>query len=336
MRIIFTILAGLALVAAIAALREKTPSKSRAPAAASTAPAAAIAVPASGAPGTAARPAGQGSETAVHPQARQASLLMRRALASLESHAAIAARLRYQARVLGQEMLGSGQYLQGPTAEHRYRLDLKLQVAGQTASLVHVCDGQTLWIHQQLLGDPSIMRVDVPSTLFALATRRQAAGFPSFPRTPGIGGLPRMLREVEEAFDFRCLGKTKLGKLSVLVLSGRWDEAYLTSRLPGAATWFAEEEGENAPAQLPTHVLVCLGEGDYFPYRTEYRRDLARAAEFAEELDDAEHLMLRLELFEVRINGPVDANRFSYSPGDLPVADYTDAYQQQLGVVPVE
>lgn len=320
MRIIFPILAGLTAVASAGQVAAQT-----APA---TPPLAAV---------DATTPVGQGGETTpLSPEARKANELIKRALAALETHPAIQARMRFRARVLNQSMLGSGLYQQGATLSHLYRLELKLQVAGQTASLLHVCDGTSLWIHQQLLSDPSIMKVDVASTLFALATRRQAAGHPPFPRTPGIGGLPRMLRELDEAYDFRCLGLTKLGNLPVWVVSGRWNDKYLAAALPDAAKAITSGDTTELPAQIPTHVLVCLGQTDYFPYRTEYRRDLEGAAQFADSLEDETNLMMRLELFEVRINGPLNPTIFTYNPGDSPVADFTEAYQKQLGVAPLE
>ncbi|MBX7165501.1 MAG: hypothetical protein K1X74_04045 [Pirellulales bacterium] len=322
MRTNFTILAGLwaVLLGALAAPL-------------SAQPPAAIAA----APESAASTAGQGGRAPDStPQARQALELQRRMLGALETHRSVQARVRFQARVMGEEMLGTGLYLQGPTEEYRYRLELRMQIGEQSANQLQVCDGQSLWIQQQMLNHPTVYRVDVPSTLFALATRRQAAGHAPFPRTPGLGGLPRVVRELDEAFEFRCLGQTNLGKLPVWVLSGRWRDHVLDAALPKVAAARRAGKPVELPDHLPSHVVQCLGVSDFFPYRTEYRRDVEALDRFTDRLDDPEHLMLRLELFEVRINAAIDPGRFTFSPGDFPVVELTDAYQKQLGVAPVE
>ncbi len=104
------------------------------------------------------------------PQAAQASesdtpdgqSLLSRAVAQLTSLPALEAKLRQKAQLFGQEVAGSGTYLQ--TQSQRgllLRLELKLQVGDQQSSLQQVCDGRFLWVRRDVASGVSLGRVDM-------------------------------------------------------------------------------------------------------------------------------------------------------------------------------
>lgn len=262
---------------------------------------------------------------------QQASQIVRNSLKALEQLRSITARLRFQVHVLGFDMFGNGIFAQGPIDEHRYRFELQMRVEDpkqkkveeQTSILLHVCDGDHLWMHQHLPDqeEPSVSKIDVDATYFGLASRRRADGFGDFPRTPALGGLARTVRELDAAFEFVEARATRLGDLDVWAIRGQWDATRLAKLVP-------EGSLETLPPQLPEYIVIYIGRDDSIPYRFDYyRRGSGR---------DANTPMMTLELYEVRLNGPLDAKQFTYLPGELPVQDATASFQLQLDVSPVE
>lgn len=265
--------------------------------------------------------------------ATAAAELFRRALAALETHRSVTARVRYQIDLLGQQTTGHGRYLQGPVQEQLYRLDLLLRIGGEPASLLQVCDGKTIWIRRQLLKDPTLVRVDVPSTLYALAMRRQDAGLGPFSRTPGIGGLPRTLRELDGAFVFNSVRSTSLGNppsWPVWAIEGKWRPERAAELLSYRGD-IINDQGEinlkRLPEHLPDRITVYLGQDDLFPYRLDYHR--TQTDKDGNPTGEIKSL-LSMELIEVTFDAEVDRRQFIYHPGDMPVVDHTEAYQQHL------
>lgn len=169
--------------------------------------------------------------------------------------------------------------------------------------------------------EPSVSKIDVDATYFGLASRRRADGFGDFPRTPALGGLARTVRELDAAFEFVEARATRLGDLDVWAIRGQWDATRLAKLVP-------EGSLETLPPQLPEYIVIYIGRDDSIPYRFDYyRRGSGR---------DANTPMMTLELYEVRLNGPLDAKQFTYLPGELPVQDATASFQLQLDVSPVE
>jgi len=259
----------------------------------------------------------------------QAERIVRSALEALETHRSISARMRFRVHVLGFSMFGNGIFTQGSVDDHLYRFELQMRVedptqkkvGDQTSILLHVCDGKNLWIHEHLPGqeEPSVTKIDVDATYFGLGSRRKAEGLGMFPRTPAIGGLARSLRELSAAFQFIEARATQLGDVNVWAVQGKWDEEHLAKLVPGA-------DVASLPEQLPSYIVIYFGRDDLFPYRFDYfRRDREGASRTP---------MMTLELYEVRINGPLDAKQFTYQPGNF--QDGTAAFSQKLDVSPVE
>jgi len=261
----------------------------------------------------------------------EAAQIVRSSLEALETQRSISARMRFEVRVLGFEMFGHGVFAQGPIDDHRYRFELKMGIedstqkkgGDQTSLLLHVCDGKYLWMHQQLPGqeEPSVTKIDVAATYFGLASRRNAEGFGMFPRTPALGGLARTLRELDAAFQFVEARATQLDGVDVWAVQGQWNEEHLAKLVPGASV-------ASLPEQLPLYIVIYFGRDDLFPYRFNYYRHNGAGS--------SQKPMMTLELYEVRLNGPLDARQFTYQPGDFAVQDGTASFQQKLDVSPVE
>jgi len=242
------------------------------------------------------------------------------AVERLHSYSGIGARVRHRVELFQQQLMGAGHYWQGPSGSLQSRLELQLQTDKKVCSWLQVCDGKTLWTYQQFVESRQLTQVDVQKVL--AATDGQTAS-PSAPMSLGIGGLPEMLRRLNQSFTFAAPEPGTLGQWPVMRLVGTWKPQMLKLLLPEQAQ--AIEGGKEADlddlaAHVPHRVTLYLGQRDLFPYRIEYEHpDLPSGQP-----------MLAMEFFEVRFDLPVDPERFTYRPSYRKVEDRTAQYIQQL------
>jgi hypothetical protein len=264
--------------------------------------------------------------------------------------AAIAADLRYTIEAFGQELVGTGRYLQlGAGANKQLRLELKMQVAGKPATLQEICGEQYYWIRRDVPpSPPTLGRVNLTNFRSTLAMRLDE------PRqimpTDGwimLGGLARLLASLEQNFRFgpaeaRSLsfnaGGGQVERLPIWIVEGAWKK----DRLAAVSGRDADKlrPGE-LPEQLPDRVRLVLGRTTdvlpLFPYRVTYLRLPKPKAERAPADDKASaqaerpRELLSLELFNVHRKGDIDPGEFDYSPAgqQLQVQDLTTAYLQR-------
>ncbi len=206
------------------------------------------------------------------------------------------------------------------------RLELSLQVDNHSSTLLQVCDGKQLWTHRNLWGQTKLSCLDAQRVLAAMQKHeelRQRASVSGL----ALGGLPRMLRELQRSFRFQEAQQSRLGTLQVRVLVGNWIPDRLALFMPDQAP--AINAGQPAdlsrlPDYTPHQALIYLGRDDLFPYRVEYRR--------AGEAEKGPTTMMVLELYEVQVNGPVDPLQFIYNPATARYTDETDAYLSVHGL----
>lgn len=262
--------------------------------------------------------------------------LLRSAVAALDAHQAVSAKLRQQVDLFGHRLVGSGGYLQQGRGEGRLlRLELKIQVEDQVSSLQQVCDGRYLWMHQDLLGKNSLGKIDVRRVQRAW---RETRGVSTGPPTGllALGGLPQLLTNLNDGFNFRSVTESKLDGLSVWSLQGEWEKSRLVEMLPAQKARL--EAGQPADLsklapQVPERVTIMLGRDDLFPYRIEYARRRPLDLQQPEVLGELKQVVL-LELFEVQLNVPADPRQFVYNPGGLEAIDQTAAYLKSLNLDP--
>jgi hypothetical protein len=88
---------------------------------------------------------------------------------------------------------------------------------------------------------------------------------------------------------------------------------------------------ENLPAHVPDHVILYLGQADWFPYRVEYRRRTRRQGS----VDDwQDRSLVTMELLWVDLNAEIDPTQFLYNPGDLKYSDETAPFLKSLDLAP--
>ena len=260
---------------------------------------------------------------------------LHRAEVSLGNRASVSGKIKQQVDVFGQRLLGAGFYLQkGRGPETKIRLELRLTVADETSSMMQVSDGRFLWIHQQVLNQTLLHRIDMSRIQRAMQDDSWLSRSVSARGWPAAGGLPKLLEGLSANFYFDEPTESQLGGLAVWVLHGQWRPSLLASLLPSQKE--AILAGQRAdlmplPEQIPHRVVIALGKDDLFPYRVEYWRslpfDLQNSAGTPPEQE-----MLVMDLLEVEFDQPLDDRKFTYRAGEQSYEDRTDEYLRNLGL----
>jgi hypothetical protein len=257
--------------------------------------------------------------------------LLRRAVASVDGQPSISAKVRQKIDLLGRPLVGSGIYLQqGRGPQRQLRFELKLQASPKTNSTLQICDGTTLWIHEDLTDRKNLSRVDV--------ARLRAARPKSPPGPPSnvwlaLGGLPKLLMNLDSTFRFGPLAESRLDALPVWTLEGQWKRAKLAELLPaqkGAIEAGQAADTRNLPPNLPDCVVLHLGCDDLFPYVIEYWR--SQPADTSAKPSPRGKLLAVLEMFEVQFGATIDPGRFAYQPGALQPIDRTQEFLDKFGL----
>ncbi len=263
--------------------------------------------------------------------------LLARAADQLLALPAADIKLRQKARLFGQEVTGSGTYLQKQSPRGLLlRLDLKLQVGDQMSSLQQVCDGRFLWIRRDAANTVSVGRVDLERIRDAIRSSGRTSWVDASSNWLAVGGLAQLLAALGESFQFSAPQAVRTDKASLWVVDGRWKPARLAELLPNQRdAILAGQAADPArlPPQLPTDVRVVLGQSDLMPYRIEYRRAVPSGNTPPPEAAQTEPNVV-LEILAIRRPQDLDPGLFAYEPGNQEVTDYTDLYVQALNLTP--
>lgn len=258
------------------------------------------------------------------------------------------AKLRERIDLFGQQLVGSGIYMQAGQGSDQFRLELKIQLADRMTSLTQVCDGRYVWTRRDLGPEQQYLsHIDLVRVRRALAESGSAAIPPN--QWLAIGGLPGLLNGLSENFAFNTPATHQLGQLPVWTTKGSWRPEMLAELLPNKADAILAGKPaplESLPVHLPASVAVALGRDDYlplFPYRIEFRRlvqqpkspELNPTTSAATSATPAaarsvEQPMLILELFEVRSPAVIDPRAFTYDAGDQEDHDETETLIRRL------
>jgi len=261
-----------------------------------------------------------------------ATELLARTQGELATRRSVVARIRQQVQLFDQKLMGDGLYLQLAQEEQPLiRLELRFELGDQVSSLLQVNDGRQLWHEQQMGDQQQVQRVEIEQLreLWAKAGNVPAA-------SPGgalvLGGLRGFLLGLDASFDFRVTGKAEFAGLQVYVLKGTWRPAALLPLLSEEKETLsagALPALDKLPPQVPHEVLLLLGREVPFPYLVDFRRrvPLGGAGEGGEQ---EVRSIMKLQIYEVQLDGPVDPREFVYKPGDVPVSDATRQYYQAL------
>jgi len=268
--------------------------------------------------------------------------LVSQAAERVASEPAIAADLRARVEAYGHVLIGSGRYLQLATPlGDLLKLELRLQLGQQSASLVQVRTEDFFWNRRDVPPAPAILeRVNLRSLRKAAASAARP-GAPAADLLQGnlaLGGLPQLLAALASDFSFDTPRADELAftagdgqsiqRLPIWRLAGRWkaDRLAALKRSDGG-------KPSAAPEQLPERVELVLGRTEeilpLFPYRIAYWAAGEPEANDRSGQPPAPRQCLLLELFNVS-RKPIDPQEFAYNPGDQEIRDVTARYVQHV------
>ena len=267
-------------------------------------------------------------EVAADDQAAQAERIVSATLSAVGRVGSLSARVRQKVRVGDRVLVGAGRYVQSGLGEdQRYRLEVSMKADTETFDELDVCDGLFAWSYRRIGGQqPQLERIDVRRVRDRLHQLQPADDAPV---SPHLGGIQRTLALLRTWFRFVAAEPTTVDDLPVWRVEGRWHPESLASLLPAQAEAIARPGGITAaelPDGMPWSMRLWIGKRDLLPLRIEWmavpgRRPVA---------DREPEPVAVLELYEIRINEPVDASAFVYKPATEGLIDLTDAHVQRL------
>ncbi|MEM9351886.1 MAG: hypothetical protein AAGA92_02645 [Planctomycetota bacterium] len=262
---------------------------------------------------------------AAQQQAPEGSEIVLQALATLQRAPSLSASVRYTTAAEGDELLGTGRYLQRGTGQQRLsRLELQSQVAGETASLQQVFDGKFLWTEKRLPSGRSVSRVDVRRLLGGVAAAPRSLSDSPYRPDPLVetalarGGMAALVADLYTRFQFGPARQVQHQGEAVWAVVGSWTPE-------GLARALGEDGSEAAwPPVVPDHALLLVSLVDRLPRVVEYRRhrdaDLRSGPSSIVPCRDP---LVRYELFDVRLGPVLSLDEFRYVPGEVQVVDHT-------------
>jgi hypothetical protein len=256
--------------------------------------------------------------------------LLERTLLAVEAVPSMTAKVRHMVELGNRRLVGTGLYLQqgrGPTRALRF--ELQYQGVSLPSRIEQICDGQNLWLYQQLGGEEQLAWVD----MLRLARSRSKSPPPSS-RQPWnrVGGLPRMLSGLQSAFRFGTVTEARLQDIRAYSAEGVWEPERLAQLLPEQQE--AIRNGQPADLtklapNLPDRIVLYAGGDDFLPYRIEYwRGPTAKVAANQQ----AGRLIALWEMYELRVGAPIDPQQFVCRHGNLKPSDKTADYLDELGL----
>jgi len=265
--------------------------------------------------------------------------LLRQARAALERHKTISATIHQRIHLYGQELVGSGILVQGPTERNLLQVDLTVKIDGRDLYVQQRCDGEYYWLQKCIDGVPRLSRVDLRRVEAARAVHAkthaangtQPLGAKSLPML-GLGGMATLLDQLDLWCIFSKVRQTRPrgpNETPLYVLEGTWRPERLLFWLPDQRE--AVEKGQpvnisKLPPMLPDRIVVFLGWDDLFPRRIEYSASESRT--FAE--DEAPPLV-RVHFEDVQFDLPVDPRQFMFDSPVVSPVDDTEGYLLRHG-----
>jgi hypothetical protein len=253
------------------------------------------------------------------------------AIAGLEAAPSISAKARHRIDLAGRSLIGTGEYVQqGRGPRRAFRLELRLRTRLSDTSVLHVCDGQYVWLFEELNNKQSLLVVDAARLERARPKSQSTAVTPT--AWLSLGGLPKLIVSLQQTFDFGQVVESRLDELPVWTVEGRWNADKLVQLLPDQAPTIAQGAAPDLnglPPNVPHRVVMHFGCDDLFPYRIEYWR-----TERTKEGDASrEALLAVMEWYEVQIGARIDPGRFAYQiPPNLQPVDRTGEWLERLGL----
>lgn len=279
------------------------------------------------------------AQPAGHDTADAGHIWLARARDALAKHQSISAVVRQRIRLYEHELVGSGDFAQGPPGKNLLHFDIKLKIGDHDSYCQQRSDGTYYWLQKFEEGLPKVTRIDLKRVAEARAALPDKPGLKGAAAAGGgvpligLGGVASLLDQLDRWCVFPRVTQGRLpskGKLPVYVLEGGWRSERLLRWLPEEAEAAAQGKPldlTRLPRMLPDRVVVFLGRDDLFPRRIEYYVSQSRLARGEREP------LVQLHFDDVRFDVPIDARYFKFPGGIVPAIDDTDGYLIRNGLI---
>ena len=281
----------------------------------------------------------------------EGDLLIAEAIKRLEQAPSVVAQIKHESHMFGQLLVGDGLYQQLNHPDGvMTRLELSVQTDNEVTTLRHISNGQFLYMQEQQGNEQRVRRVDLrtvrrnqSSTMSGKLASHSREVAPAAPPTSmthsiAIGGLPRLLAELQKNFTFRKPQAISFQDVPVWAVAGEWKADRLQLLLPsekGLTRSDGTVNREKIPAYIPDRVFVLIGRDRLFPYRLEYRKDsmsvnVAKPVALSASGSDA---LLTMDLYRVHIgkHPDLEIREFWYQHDDhQKLEDYTSRFIKSL------
>lgn len=270
-----------------------------------------------------------GGPATVEAPSVQGERIVATALASLARAESLSARVRQRVRLGDHSVVGAGRYVQlGAGIDQRFRYELSMQSDTETFEILELCDGVFNWSYKRLgPNPPQLERLDVRRVREAL---ERLNVIEQLGASPYLGGIQRSLALTRQWFRFNAVESAAIDDVAVWSVTGTWHAESLAALLPEQAEVIKAAGGlepASLPDGMPWSVRVSIGKRELFPFRIEW---LAIPGPRPATTTTIEPIAV-MELYDVQINGTVDASAFVYRPAIEGMIDITDGYIKHLG-----
>lgn len=259
-----------------------------------------------------------------------------RARQALARHQSITAVVHQRIHLYEHELVGAGEFAQGPPGKNLLHFDMRLKVGQQDSYCQQRCDGTYYWLQKFEEGLPKVIRIDLKRVAAARSKQTREDMVVDGGSAPliGLGGVASLLDQLAAWCIFPRVTQGRLpnkGALPVYMLEGSWRTERLLRWLPEQAEAAAAGKPLDLgklPPMLPDRVVVFLGRDDLFPRRIEYCVSQSRSPARGEP-----EPLVQIHFDNVRFNAPIDPRAFTFPGGLIPAIDDTDGYLLRNGLL---
>lgn len=245
----------------------------------------------------------------------------------LEQSRPLSATVRYKVNLFDQEISGLGLYVQAGQGTGRWRLELDGKESGINYKLAQISDGRYFYRVESVGNQRDVAFVDMESL-----RPSQADSVQINLENPwsSIEGIPTLLRQLANHFQFDQTEKTKLGKLDVYRLTGKWQTSAVQKLFGGTENQSIQLA--ELPVQIPHAVQLVVGDSNdkfpLFPYRIVfYRLD-----ETGQNTDSSRKKLkptVMLEFYNLKRLDTAGLHLFQIETNEKRSRDLTEEYQQR-------
>lgn len=253
------------------------------------------------------------------PVAKTGQEVIKEACQRLQEYKSVKAKLTERVSIQDHSFTAEGSYTQGQ--KNQVLLDLQVSLGGNRGSMLEVCDGQILWIRQDVIDQVRITRRDVQKILQAAEQSGGRVNPSSLTAEMGMGGLSGLLAGIATDMDFSAPTEEMLDTIPVIVLDGKWNQKFLAKF--GGNKGNKNPKSVQLPPFVPDQVRIILQKENLFPRRISYAKKSSGSVPNTP--------LMVLELSKITLNAPLSPNTFKYNPPATPTPiDETANYVQAI------